>query len=373
MSTQVVAERVRALIRESGLTQSEFAVKAGLDAPKLSKSLSGVRRFTSLDLATIAEVGGTTVDWLLGAEKPTPALAARADKRRGPAVEEAIDKATALAEARAALTYFGNKQELPFRPELPATSRWVEQGETLAEAAIAYLAERGVDPTSGTLADLVEDYFGADVAMLDIQPCDGLAWHDDHTWLIVVATSQVPTRQRFTIAHELGHLLARDSQKLYVDEDVMAPKSADRESEMRAGAFAAAFLMPRAALTQAVQPGRRLSEQAFAELAMRFAVSPSALWYRLNNLLGLGLPESWRALTTVECAQLSGRAGEFAEWIAAAGRVRLPQALVRETYAAYVAGQTTLRPFANLLGVPVDVLRESLEATPHPEGPDFLP
>ncbi|GAB3425805.1 helix-turn-helix domain-containing protein [Flindersiella endophytica] len=371
MSTQVAAERVRALIQDSGLTQAEFAVKAGLDAPKLSKSLSGVRRFTSLDLANIAELGGVTVDWLLGADTPTPALAARSQERSGQSVEWAIEQATVLSDARAGLTYLGNKHELPFLPDQPTAGRWVEQGEALAEAALAHLAGHGTDPTAGWLPDLVEDQFGADVAVLDIPPgCDGLSWRDEHAWLIVAATSQTPTRQRFTIAHELGHLLARDDQKLHVDEDVS--DSAGRETEVRANAFAAAFLMPRRLLQRAAEAGE-LSEQAFAELVMRLAVSPSALWYRLGDALGLRLPETWRRLTTAECAQLAGRSGQFAEWLTAAARPRLPRALVRDTYNAYVAGQMTLRPLANLLGTPVDALRDSLEATPRKEGPDFLP
>ena len=374
MSTQVAAERVRALIHDSGLTQAEFAVRAGLDAPKLSKSLSGVRRFTSLDLARIAEVGGTTVDWLLGSEKPIPSLAARADESRGQAVEVAIEKATVLSEARAGLTYLGNKHDLPFVPDQPAAGRRIDQGSALAEAAVAHLAAHGADPAVGSLPDLVEDHFGADVAVLDIPAgCDGLSWRDDHSWLIVAATSQAPTRQRFTIAHELGHLLAGDDQKLHVDVDVTAPGLADRGSEMRANAFAAAFLLPRDALEQVVQADQELSQQAFAEHAMRFAVSPSTLWFRLRNLLGIELPESWRRLTTAECAHLAGRSDQFAEQLAAARRERLPKALVRETYAAYAAGQMTLRPLAALLGVPVHALRESLEATPRAEGPDFLP
>jgi Zn-dependent peptidase ImmA (M78 family)/transcriptional regulator with XRE-family HTH domain len=372
MSTQVAAGRVRALIRDSGLTQAEFAVKAGLDAPKLSKSLSGVRRFTSLDLARIAEVGGTTVDWLLGAEKSTPALAARAEERRGPAVEWAIEQATLLSNARAGLTYLGNKHELPFLPDRPTASRWVDQGEALANAAVAHLVFRRADPTEGALADLVEKHFGADVAVLDIPPgFDGLSWQDDHAWLIVAATSQTPTRQRFTIAHELGHLLARDDQKLHVDEDVS--DSADRESEVRANAFAAAFLMPYPALEPAVRSDELSNAAAFADLVMRLAVSPSALWYRLFNVFGLRLPQHLRRLTTAECAQLAGQSGQFAERLTAAARTRLPKALVRDTYNAYVAGDITLRPLANLLGVPADSLRESLEATPRTEGLDFVP
>lgn len=41
----------------------------------MSKSLAGDRRFTSLDLVHIAELGGVTVDWLLGGEADVPSLA----------------------------------------------------------------------------------------------------------------------------------------------------------------------------------------------------------------------------------------------------------------------------------------------------------
>jgi transcriptional regulator with XRE-family HTH domain len=71
---QVVSQRVRQVISESGLSQAEFAAKAGLDGPKMSKSLSGVRRFTSLDLARIADVGGVTVLYLLGSRDPASRL-----------------------------------------------------------------------------------------------------------------------------------------------------------------------------------------------------------------------------------------------------------------------------------------------------------
>lgn len=43
MAGDITAARVRQLIKESGLTQAEFAGRVGLDASKMSKSLSGVR------------------------------------------------------------------------------------------------------------------------------------------------------------------------------------------------------------------------------------------------------------------------------------------------------------------------------------------
>ena len=53
----------------------------GLDDSKLSKSLGGIRRFSSLDLARIAEQCDVTVDWLVTGEEPALAMASRTTTR----------------------------------------------------------------------------------------------------------------------------------------------------------------------------------------------------------------------------------------------------------------------------------------------------
>lgn len=62
---ETVIDRVRKVMGAASLSQAAFAERVGLSPDKLSKSLSGVRRFSSLDLARIAEVTDTTVDYLL--------------------------------------------------------------------------------------------------------------------------------------------------------------------------------------------------------------------------------------------------------------------------------------------------------------------
>jgi hypothetical protein len=52
---QGIPGRVLSLIEDSGLSRRAFAGEIGLDDSKLSKSLSGTRRFSSLDLARIAD------------------------------------------------------------------------------------------------------------------------------------------------------------------------------------------------------------------------------------------------------------------------------------------------------------------------------
>lgn len=69
MSDQAdVRGRAREAIRRSGLSQREFAGRLGLDPTKLSKSLTGTRRFTALELAGIANETGVTVNWLLNGD-----------------------------------------------------------------------------------------------------------------------------------------------------------------------------------------------------------------------------------------------------------------------------------------------------------------
>ena len=116
---------------------------------------------------------------------------------------------------------------------------------------------------------MTEDVFGADVAVVALDAgFDGLAASSDDAKLIVLGTSQVPARQRFTLAHELGHLLAGDDQGVHLDRDVYDKAQAKDPSEMRANSFASAFLMPEDVLREAVGPDG-LTEPGFADAGMR--------------------------------------------------------------------------------------------------------
>ena len=90
---QGIPDRVLSLIEASGLSRGAFAQEIGLDDSKLSKSLSGTRRFSSLDLARIADRCHVTVDWLVTGEEPPLAVAARTtsgDARTGAGGSEAV-------------------------------------------------------------------------------------------------------------------------------------------------------------------------------------------------------------------------------------------------------------------------------------------
>ncbi|MFE1166637.1 TetR family transcriptional regulator C-terminal domain-containing protein [Nocardiopsis sp. NPDC058789] len=71
-----VRGRAREAIRRSGLSQREFATRLGIDPSKLSKSLTGTRRFTALELAGIADETGVTVNWLINGEDDAETVSA---------------------------------------------------------------------------------------------------------------------------------------------------------------------------------------------------------------------------------------------------------------------------------------------------------
>ena len=80
---QTISDRVREIIAASGRSQREVAEDMGIDGPKLTKSLKGIRQFSSYELAALAELGNRTVEWLLtGAEPKRLAFAHRSTLRK---------------------------------------------------------------------------------------------------------------------------------------------------------------------------------------------------------------------------------------------------------------------------------------------------
>lgn len=357
----ITVERVRELIEASGLGQGEFAQAVGLDAPKLSKSLSGVRRFSSLDLARIGEYAGRSVDWLLGGQEPPLATAARAV--RGTSTAEAVEKAMELATIRRSVHELGFPQGW-WLPDVPPLSGLdYAQGAQLADLALRRLDGSGVSVTED-LAAAIETAFRIDVAILPLgDDVDGLAVAMPQARLILAAPTSIPYRQRFTIAHELGHLLAGDDQELHLDEDIFGEKSKATGSERRANAFAAALLMPAHHLRE-IAGHNGIDETEFCRLVGALRVSPGALAHRLRGLDlidGMAFAR-YKAISAKRAAALSGSAATLVIDAGRAAARRTPGLLARDTYAAYEQGRTTLRLHAAVLGESsTERLRASLE------------
>lgn len=349
-------DRIRDLISDGGMTQAAFAERVGMDQTKLSKSLNGTRRFSSLDLALISEQFQVSVDWLLTGSEPQIATAAR--KSAGSSAAVALDLARNYVSLRADLTKLGYPQQWKLPKAIQLSGSWVDQGKALAESAIAAMNSAGHSSTMD-LFHAIPATFGIDIAVQPLgEGFDGLAVASEDARVIVVNIMAVPARQRFTTAHELGHLLASDDQQIHSDEDIYGGHSKQGESEVRANAFAAAFLMPEQRLRQA-SAACVMDHVAFCRLASELHVSPSSLAFRLESLriIDKGTVALWAKTTGAQAAEIAGTVAAFAEESAAALTPRAPSSLLADTFAAYQAGDTTLRPYAQLVGKSTNDLR----------------
>ena len=73
----ITAQRAKEALRASELSQRHAAASIGIDETKLSKSLSGRRRFGTAELLGLATATGVTVRWLLGDESQVSATPLR--------------------------------------------------------------------------------------------------------------------------------------------------------------------------------------------------------------------------------------------------------------------------------------------------------
>jgi len=103
------------------------------------------------------------------------------------------------------------------------------------------------------------------------------------------------TRQRFTIAHELGHLMLhapKDSDSSFVDKSFFIVNRDENSAlgietrEVEANFFAAEILMPAESLYQDITaiPHTLKTEEIYTRLAEKYGVSNEAMRFRLSNL-----------------------------------------------------------------------------------------
>jgi len=106
------------------------------------------------------------------------------------------------------------------------------------------------------------------------------------------------SRQRFTIAHEIGHFLLHDYEGVHFDGDSTTLQVYRRDAnsstgldlnEREANLFAAELLMPESLLRDEMLKIEKLglldeSDETIRKLATKYRVSSSAMTYRLINL-----------------------------------------------------------------------------------------
>jgi Zn-dependent peptidase ImmA (M78 family) len=116
-------------------------------------------------------------------------------------------------------------------------------------------------------------------------------YREDNQSIIAVNRLHPVTRQRFTMAHELGHLILNHKGNFFIDRGLINyrdSKSGTGEDiqEREANAFAAELLMPEEMLKRDFKKGIYDIEnpESMEKLANKYKVSVQALTFRLVNL-----------------------------------------------------------------------------------------
>lgn len=117
----------------------------------------------------------------------------------------------------------------------------------------------------------------------------GIFLAEEDNYYIIYNRFESAQRQRFTIAHELGHYILHKNSGVFVDRKQKtlfrnaASTTGEVLKEREANAFAAALLMPKFLVEREI---RQITDfdNIVESLAEKFEVSKSAMSFRLSNL-----------------------------------------------------------------------------------------
>jgi Zn-dependent peptidase ImmA (M78 family) len=159
------------------------------------------------------------------------------------------------------------------------------------ERATKLLADHGVIDAPVPVEDLARS-LGAEVVYRGFEgDVSGMVYRDKAQKLIGVNSSHGANRQRFTVAHEVGHLVLHKGTPVFVDSfegRINWRDGASAQEESEANAFAAELLMPRSLVVRKVQDAMESSSpspfELIAHMAKTFKVSQQSMRYRLENL-----------------------------------------------------------------------------------------
>ncbi len=282
----MIGQRLYRARKAAGLSLRDLGDKIGLTHAAIKKYEDEMSTPTSTTLLKLARALNVRTEYFFRPE--TVALdrieyrkRSTLPKKRLEAIEhEVIDQIERRIELE---NLFPTPPVVPFAPvsALPAQITDLSQIENIVEL-VRKAWDLGYDPIPD-LIDVLETH-GIRVFMIDANTdpkFDGLAASVNQMPIIVVGSNWPGDRQRFTLAHELGHLMMADRLAAGIDEEV----ACDR--------FAGAFLIPRKSVEQELGTHRNCIEpKELSLLKEEFGLSMAGILYRVRDL-GIVTP-AWR-------------------------------------------------------------------------------
>ena len=272
-----IGNRIRQARETLGLSQEELARLVGRSSTAISYFETGARRVKIEDLQRLAKVLNKPIDYFLQQEPEDElvAILRRARQELSPRAYQQMEAFLSHLKEQGVSSRL--KFDLSgFKPYAAA-----EQLLRLAEVGSPPVPVKDVAEQAGVpvFEWLFEDEISA--VLVRSQQFTAIGVNRDHP----------PTRQRFSVAHELGHAtLGHKAEPLYiklVGPELAPERNPQREEDEReANWFAADLLMPKVWIEK---DWKRLRD--VSEMAKLYKVSEQAMWIRLQQFKLVPLPQ----------------------------------------------------------------------------------
>jgi hypothetical protein len=197
----------------------------------------------------------------------------------------------------------------------------------------------------GDVFEFVQRTTGVDVMSVKADAAEyGLLMQDTASGraCIAVSVNTHPMRQRSSVIHELGHLLAGD-----LDGGKTLPSGVRNDAEVQADAFCRHLLLPLNAVGEG--PSLEASDTStLSALVQTFGVSPAiaAIQLRKAGRITSRTCTVWMNLSTRQVAAVHGWLERYDQLAAASDEPRAPQGLLARAIAAYQAGVLSINELA---------------------------
>ncbi|MEU6216714.1 XRE family transcriptional regulator [Streptomyces sp. NPDC047022] len=279
------AERIRTLRLLMGLTQGELAQAAGVSQPLISQIQKGIKLVSDDVLARIAEATGTPMSFFEVDPADLPADTLMFRKKASASAKEVARVEATVREAYRVSVRLMTETKVR-RTSLPRAEGDITPDD-VEDLAAQTRAALGIG-SDGVIGHVIRACERAGLPVVPLLLVDSQGEGEDivvgHSgascWRGTAEPSMISyfsagsgDRQRFTTAHELGHLVLHPARRNGLDT---------KRAESEAHRFAGAFLLPRERAHEAFAGPLMLRE--FAALKRRWGISIQALINRAYDL-----------------------------------------------------------------------------------------
>ena len=298
-----IGKRLQEIRKKLGFSQADIAEKLDMSRPTVSKIENGKKKITSLELSQLSDLYNKSFSYFIDeeeGEEPVNFLL-RAESLTKTEKEQLLEAGNIYRKyAQLENMVFGevplNILQYKYSSTGPYGQSAVSEGEKIAENERNRLELNGApvkdifDLLEGENVKVLKVHFGSDSDLAGV-----FFFNEENGPCIVVNIDQNPGRAKFSAAHEYGHLL-RDQDLFPSHLTRLENKEFSNGNdvhEIRANAFAAAFLMPEKGINSffeeaGMQKGDKITPEDVIYSQKHFGVSYQAMLYRLQNLGWIG-------------------------------------------------------------------------------------